>query len=179
MEINLHVCLPELGLTASLAVLGLCETSADLDRFRPSSSFSDWQQCNRGSTETTMFSAAQADFTVFATFCTSTKRWFYLSIFIPSTNFCSLRERKKTKPNQQTNKQTKQNKKTTERKLAFTLLSHRSGTKLFNRYTLHCHIFGEEETSLLGDIILQCKDQAASQMEVLHSQPHADWSNLL
>lgn len=43
MEINLHVCLPELGLTASLTMLCLCERSADLDRFRPSSSFSDWQ----------------------------------------------------------------------------------------------------------------------------------------
>lgn len=52
MEINLHVCPPELGLTASLAMLGLCKRFADLDRFRPSSSFSDWQRCNRGSTET-------------------------------------------------------------------------------------------------------------------------------
>lgn len=136
-------------------MLGLSERSADLDRFRPSSSFSGWQRCNRGSTETTTFSATQADFTVFATFCTSTKRWFYFPIFIPSTNFsyhCSLRERKKTKPNK------KPNQKNTGRKLAFTLLSHRGGTKLLNIYTLYCHIFGEEETSLLGDIILQCKE---------------------
>lgn len=140
MEINLHVCLPELGLTASLAMLGLCERSADLDRFRTSSSFSDWQQCNRGLTETyhnSLYNSSR-----FHSFCYFL-HWHqnYSPIFIPSTNFSydfSLRERKK--------------------KLAFTLLPYCSGTKLLNIYTLHCHILGEEVTSSLGDIILQCQE---------------------
>lgn len=144
MEINLHVCPPELGLTASLAMLGLCKRCADLDRFRPSSSFSDWQWCNRGSTET------------------------YHNILCNSSrfhSFCHLLQQHQNKfllPYlylfQKLLLQPLPLGKGKENKLAFTLLPHCSGTKLLNIYTLHCHIFGEEVTPLLGDIVVQCQE---------------------
>lgn len=116
MEINPHVYLPELGLTANLAMLGPCERSADLDRFRSSSSFSDWQQCNRGSTET--YHNMPYNSRSFHSFCYFLhQHQNYSPIFIPSTNFtcdCFLREKKK--------------------KLTFTLLPHCSGTKLLYIY---------------------------------------------
>lgn len=83
MEINLHVCLPELGLTASWVCVKDLLIWTDLGQALHSVTGNNATEAQLK--PTTTFSTTQADFKVFATFCTSIKTT-PLSLFLPQTS---------------------------------------------------------------------------------------------
>lgn len=84
-EISLHVCLPKLGLALARPLWKICRSGQISVKL-----FIPWlatMQLKAQLKCTTTFSATQADFTVYFTFRTTSKKGFYFLVFIPSIKF--------------------------------------------------------------------------------------------